>query len=188
MKELDFQGEYVMDFICRRDDGLCYREVKNTSINNEMFIPSDLEEFISENSPQAWKRLVKKFSTSRELLDALMDQLKKRLMEATNVAIFLNKNRNITFEGESIWLFNVSGTELSEDEGFKKNIFSAVEEVPYIFKYNGETQFSIRPDISFFVNIPSSQVNFHIGKLFHIGIFGFPNLFMSAAFRNNRHH
>ena len=152
MKELDLQGEYVMDFICRRDDGLCYREVKNTSINNEMFIPSDLEEFISENSPQAWKRLVKKFSTLRELLNALMDELKKRLMEATNVAIFLNKNRNITFEGESIRLFNVSGTELSEDDEFKKNIFSAVEEVPYIFKHNGETQFSIRPDISFFVN------------------------------------
>ena len=152
MKELDLQGEYVMDFICRRDDGLRYREVKNTSVNNEMFIPSDLEEFISENSPQAWKRLVKKFSTSRELLDALMDELKKRLMEATNVAIFLNKNRNITFEGESIRLFNVSGTELSEDDEFKKNIFSAVEEVPYIFKHNGETQFSIRPDISFFVN------------------------------------
>ena len=28
MKELDLQGEYVMDFICRRDDGLLYREVK----------------------------------------------------------------------------------------------------------------------------------------------------------------
>lgn len=61
MKELDLQGEYVMDFICRRDDGLLYREVKNTSVNNELFIPSDLEEFISENSPQAWKRLLKNF-------------------------------------------------------------------------------------------------------------------------------
>lgn len=152
MKELDLQGEYVMDFICRRGDGLLYREVKNTSVNNELFIPSDLEEFISENSPQQWKRLLKKFSSPKDLLSTLMDELKKRLMEATNVAIFLNKNRNITFEGESIRLFNVSGTELSEDEEFEKNIFSAVEEVPYIFKHNDITQFSIRPDISFFVN------------------------------------
>ncbi len=152
MKELDLQGEYVMDFICRRDDGLLYREVKNTSVNNELFIPSDLEEFISENSPQAWKRLLKKFPSPKDLLSALMDELKKRLMESTNVAIFLNANKNITFEGESIRLFNVSGTELSEDEEFEKNIFSAVEEVPYIFKHNDVTQFSIRPDISFFVN------------------------------------
>ncbi len=152
MKELDLQGEYVMDFICRREDGLLYREVKNTSVNNELFIPSDLEEFVKENSPQAWKRLLKKFTSTKDLLSALMDELKKRLMESTNVAIFLNTNKNITFAGESIRLFNVSGTELSEDEEFEKNIYSAVEEVPYIFKHNGETQFSIRPDISFFVN------------------------------------
>ena len=152
MIELDLQGDYVMDFLCRRHDGLHYREVKNTSVNNDLFIPSDLEEFISTNSPHAWKRLLKKYPTTKDLLNALMEELKKRLMEATNVAIFLSKNRNITFNGESIRLFNVSGTELSEDEEFEKNIFSAVEEVPYIFKHNSETQFSIRPDISFFVN------------------------------------
>lgn len=152
MKELDLQGEYVMDFLCRRDDGLKYREVKNTSVNNDLFIPSDLEEFVSNNSPQAWKRLQKKFPTTKELINALIEELKRRIMEATNVAIFLNKNRNITFEGESIRLFNVSGTELSEDIEFDANIFSAVEEVPYIFKYKGEKQFEVRPDISFFLN------------------------------------
>jgi type I restriction enzyme R subunit len=93
-----------------------------------------------------------KIRISERTVSALMDELLRRLMEATNVAIFFNSNKNITFEGETIRLFNVSGTELSEDDEFKKNIFSAVEEVPYIFKYNGETQFSIRPDISFFVN------------------------------------
>jgi type I restriction enzyme R subunit len=67
MKELDLQGDYVMDFLCRRDDGLHYREVRNTSVNDELFIPSDLEEFISENSPQAWKRLLKKFASPKEL-------------------------------------------------------------------------------------------------------------------------
>ena len=66
---------------------------------------------------------VEKFPTSKDLLSALIDELKKRLMTYTNVAIFLNQNRNITFQGESLRLFNVSGTELSEDEEFDKTSF-----------------------------------------------------------------
>lgn len=152
MKELDLQGDYVMNFICRREDGLQYREVKNTQVNRDLFIPSDLEEFVSSASPKEWKRLLKKYDNSRDLTNALITELKERLMEATNVAIFLNNNRTITFEGESLRLFFVSGTELKGDEEFEKNIFSAVEEMPYLYKVDGETQFSIRPDISFFLN------------------------------------
>ena len=32
MTELELQGEYVMDFFCRRNDGLGYREVKNNAV------------------------------------------------------------------------------------------------------------------------------------------------------------
>ena len=152
MKELDLQGDYVINFLCRREDGLQYREVKNTQVNRDLFIPSDLEEFVSSASPKEWKRLLKKYDSSRNLTNALIAELKERLMEATNVAIFLNNNRTITFEGESLRLFFVSGTELKGDEEFEKNIFSAVEEMPYLYKIDGETQFSIRPDISFFLN------------------------------------
>lgn len=152
MKELDLQGDYVMNFICRRDDGLHYREVKNTQVNQDFFIPSDLEEFISTTSPKEWKRLLKKYKTSRELINAIIDELKSRLMEATNVAIFINNNRTITFEGESLRLFFVSGTQLKDDIEFEQNIFSAVEEIPYHYKVDGKTHFNIRPDISFFVN------------------------------------
>ena len=152
MKELDLQGDYVINFLCRREDGLQYREVKNTQVNRDLFIPSDLEEFVSSASPKEWKRLLKKYDSSRDLTNALIAELKERLMEATNVAIFLNNNRTITFEGESLRLFFVSGTELKGDEEFEKNIFSAVEEMPYLYKIDGETQFSIRPDISFFLN------------------------------------
>lgn len=152
MKELDLQGDYVMNFICRREDGLQYREVKNTQVNKDLLIPSDLEEFVSSASPKEWKRLLKKYETSRDLTNALIGELKERLMEATNVAIFINNNRTITFEGESLRLFFVSGTELKGDEEFEKNIFSAVEEMPYLYKVDGMTQFSIRPDISFFIN------------------------------------
>lgn len=152
MKELDLQGDYVMNFICRRDDGLQYREVKNTQVNQDFFIPSDLEEFISTTSSKEWKRLLKKYKTSRDLINAIIDELKSRLMEATNVAIFINNNRTITFEGESLRLFFVSGTQLKGDTEFEQNIFSAVEDLPYKGKIDGETQFNIRPDISFFVN------------------------------------
>lgn len=152
MKELDLQGDYVMNFICRRDDGLRYREVKNTQVNQDLFIPSDLEEFISSTSSKEWKRLLKKYDTSRDLTNAIIEELKERLLEATNVAIFINNNRTITFGGESLRLFFVSGTELKGDEEFDKNIFSAVEEMPYLYKVDKKTQFSIRPDISFFIN------------------------------------
>jgi type I restriction enzyme R subunit len=152
MKELDLQGDYVMNFICRNDKGLQYREVKNTQVNQDLFIPSDLEEFISTASPKEWKRLLKKYDTPRDLINAIIAELKERLMEATNVAIFINNNRTVTFEGESLRLFFVSGTELKGDEEFEKNIFSAVEEMPYLYKVEKQTQFSIRPDISFFIN------------------------------------
>ena len=152
MKELDLQGDYVMNFICRNDNGLQYREVKNTQVNQDLFIPSDLEEFISTASPKEWKRLLKKHDTPRDLMNAIIAELKERLTEATNVAIFINNNRTITFEGESLRLFFVSGTELKGDEEFEKNIFSAVEEMPYLYKVEKQTQFCIRPDISFFIN------------------------------------
>ncbi len=152
MKELDLQGDYVMNFICRRDDGLQYREVKNTQVNQDMFIPSDLEEFISQVSPREWKRLLKKYDNPRELTNAVIAELKERLMEATNVAIFLNNNKTITFQGETLQIFLVSGTALKGDEEFEKNIFSAVEEIPYLYKADGKTQYNIRPDISFFIN------------------------------------
>ncbi len=51
MKEPDLQGEYVMDFICRRDDGPLYREVKNTSVNNELFILIRLQTKKQQHGP-----------------------------------------------------------------------------------------------------------------------------------------
>ena len=153
MIEKNIQASYVMDFLCRRQDGLGYREVKCTTVNNDLFIPADLLEFVSTNSPREWKKIVKKYDGDERLaLTALMEEIKGRLKDATNVAVFFNRNRSITFEGESIQLIYVSGSELRGDEDFKKNIFSASEEVSYTFKYAGEKIFTIRPDISFFVN------------------------------------
>lgn len=155
MTELELQGEYVMDFFCRRDDGLGFREVKNNSVTSDLFIPGDLLEFLKENSRRQWQNLLRKSDYNgdeQKLLRAVMDDIRSRIETSANVAIFFNKNRSITFEGETLQLIYVSGTELTGDEDFNKNIFSAVEEVSYSFHYEGKRVFAFRPDLSFFVN------------------------------------
>lgn len=155
MIELELQGEYVMDFFCRRADGLGYREVKNNAVSPDLFIPADLLEFLKENSRRQWQNLLRKSEYAgdeHKLLRAVMDDIKKKIEASANVAIFLNKNRSITFEGETLQLIYVSGTELKGDEDFKKNIFSAVEEVTYSYHHEGKRVFSFRPDLSFFIN------------------------------------
>lgn len=155
MTELELQSEYVMDFFCRRADGLGFREVKNNAVSPDLFIPANLCEFIKDNSRKAWNNLLKKSEFNgdeQKLLRAVMDTIREKIEASANVAIFLNKNRTITFEGETLQLIYVSGTELRGDEDFNKNIFAAVEEMTYSFHYDGKRVFAFRPDISFFVN------------------------------------
>lgn len=153
MNEKSLQKDIVMDFLCRRKDGLGYREVKNTSVNDDLFIPSDLREFIEDNSPKAWNNLKRLYNNDTDLLlKEIMAEIKDRIKETTNVAIFFNQNKSITFKGESIRLFYVSNTELTSNEDFKLNIFSAAEEVSYSYYHNGKKCFAVRPDVSFFVN------------------------------------
>lgn len=155
MTELELQGEYVMDFFCRRQDGLGYREVKNNAVSSDLFIPADLLEFLKENSRKQWQNLLHKSDYNgdeQKLLRAVMDDIRMKIEASANVAIFLNKNRSITFGGETLQLIYVSGTELRGDEDFKKNIFSAVEEMTYSFHHEGKKVFAFRPDFSFFIN------------------------------------
>lgn len=155
MTELELQGQYVMDFFCHRDDGLGFREVKNNAVSPDLFIPGDLLEFLKENSKKQWQNLLRKSDYNGDelkLLRAVMDDIRSRIEVSANVAVFLSKNRTITFGGETLQLIYVSGTELTGDEDFKKNIFSAVEEVSYSFHYEGKKVFAFRPDLSFFVN------------------------------------
>lgn len=155
MNELDLQSEYVMDFFCRRNDGLGYREVKNNAVSPDLFIPADLREFIKTNSAKAWGNLLRRSDYNgdeQRLLRDVTDEIRRKIEASANVAIFLNKNRTITFQGETLQLIYVSGTELRGDEDFKKNIFSAVEEMSYSFHHEGKRIFGFRPDLSFFVN------------------------------------
>ena len=132
MTELELQSEYVMDFFCRRADGLGFREIKNNAVSPDLFIPANLYEFLKENSRKAWNNLLKKSEYNgdeQKLLRAIMDMIREKIEASANVAIFLNKNRTITFEGETLQLIYVSGSELRGDEDFNKNIFAAVEEL-----------------------------------------------------------
>lgn len=155
MTELELQGEYVMDFFCRRQDGLGFREVKNNAVTLDLFIPADLLEFLKENSRKAWQNLLRKSEYAGDeqlLLHQVMETIKEKIEASANVAIFLNKNRSISFGGETLQLIYVSGTELRGDEDFNKNIFSAVEEMTYSFHHEGKKVFAFRPDLSFFIN------------------------------------
>lgn len=155
MIELELQGEYVMDFFCRRQDGLGFSEVKNNAVSPDLFIPADLLGFLKENSRKQWQNLLRKSDYNgdeQRLLRDVMDAIREKIEASANVAIFLNKNRTITFGGETLQLIYVSGTELRGDEDFKKNIFSAVEEMTYSFHHEGKKVFAFRPDLSFFIN------------------------------------
>ncbi len=155
MNELKIQHEYVMEFLCRLEEqgGLGYRNVSKIVVSNDLFIPSIMGEFVRNSQPETWNRLLKKFDNDEQALQtALKDKVKESLLDSQNVAIYINTHKSITFEGEKVWLFYVSGTELKEDEEFKQNIFCAVEESSHTLKAGDTKLYTIRPDIMFFIN------------------------------------
>lgn len=154
MKELDLQDKYVINFLCERQDGLHYKEVKPNTVSRQFFIVEDLKHFLSETSlnKENYRKLLRKFNNEKLLLDKLMDFLSDRIRSDKNLAIFINSNKTITFEGETLHLFYPSGSETHEDSLFDENIFSVVQELPYTYKHEEKQLFSFRPDLSFFLN------------------------------------
>lgn len=155
MDERKIQKDYVMNYICRREDegGFGYRNVAPNIVENGMFIPSVLAEFISSSQPEEWSRLLHKYDNNQKALeDALVEAIREKVVDKQNVAIFFNTFKTITFNGEQLTLFYVPGTELRGDEDFMKNIFCAVEESSHKQKYNGVEITSFRPDVTFYLN------------------------------------
>ena len=155
MDERKIQKDYVMNYICRREDdgGLGYRNVAPNIVENGMFIPSVLAEFISSSQPEEWSRLLRKYDNNQKALeDALLEAIREKVVDKQNVAIFFNTFKTITFNGEQLTLFYVPGTELRGDEDFMKNIFCAVEESSHKQKYKGVEITSFRPDVTFYLN------------------------------------
>lgn len=154
MKELDLQDKYLINFFCERTDGLRYKEAKANTVSQNFFIVEDLKHFISETSlnKSNYRKLLRKFSSEKELMDTFIAFLDDKIKSSMNMAVFLNTNKSVTFEGVKINLFYTSGSSLKEDSNFDENIFSVVQELPFNFKFEGKTRFSFRPDITIFVN------------------------------------
>ncbi len=154
MNELDLQDKYLINFLCERQDGLQYKEAKANTVSPQFFLVEDLKHFLSETSlnKDNYKKLLRKFGNEKELLDAIANELHDRLKSAANMALFINTNKTITFEGISLHLFYPSGSETHEDTLFSQNIFSVIQELPYTYKYEGKQRFSFRPDLTFFLN------------------------------------
>lgn len=154
MHELDLQDKYLIHFLCERTDGLQYKEAKANTVSTHFFILEDLKEFLSETTlnKDNYKKLLRKFDNEDQLLEALSNFLDDRIKSSMNMALFINNNKAVEFEGVKLHLFYPSGSEFYEDKLFNENIFSVVQELPYTFKFEGKNRFSFRPDLSFFVN------------------------------------
>lgn len=155
MDELLLQDKYLMNFLTQRTDGLRYKEVKANTVSPQHFIIDDLRYLLSETAlnKRNYKKLLKKFGNDEDLiLKKFIETLNKRIGESMNMALFFNNNKSITFEGVKINLFYPGGTVTSGDKLFEENQFSVVQELPYIFKYEGKKIFTFRPDITFFLN------------------------------------
>lgn len=154
MKELDLQDKYLINFFCERPDGLHYKEAKANTVSTNFFIIEDLKHFISETSlnKSNYRKLLKKYDSEKALFEAFTAFLDEKIKSSMNMAIFINTNKSVTFEGVKLHLFYPSGSEMEEDKLFAQNIFSVVQELPYTFKYDGKQRFSFRPDLSFFLN------------------------------------
>lgn len=155
MNELDLQDKYLVHFFCERPDGLQYKEAKANTVSAQFFINENLKQFISETSlnKDNYKKLLRKFSNNeKELMNAFTLFLDEKVKSSMNMALFINTNKSVTFEGIKLHLFYPSGSETHEDKLFEENVFSIVQELPYTFKYDGKPRFSFRPDLSFFLN------------------------------------
>lgn len=155
MDELILQDKYLMNFFTQRADGLQYKEVKANTVSKNHFVVEDLKYFISETSlnKKAYRKLLKSFANNeKKLLEEFMEFLNKRIGESMNMALFINNNKSVTFKGVKINLFYPSGSITHGDKLFEENQFSVVQELPYIYNYEGKKQFSFRPDITFFLN------------------------------------
>ena len=127
MNELDLQDKYLVHFFCERPDGLQYKEAKANTVSAQFFINEDLKQFISETSlnKDNYKKLLRKFSNNeKELMNAFTLFLDEKVKSSMNMALFINTNKSVTFEGIKLHLFYPSGSETHEDKLFDENIFA----------------------------------------------------------------
>lgn len=107
MKELDLQDKYLMNFLCKRADGLQYNEAKANTVSSNFFVIEDLKQLLSETELNKvnYKKLLRKFDSEKELLTAFTQFLDERISSSMNMAIFIHNNQSVTFEGTKLHLF-----------------------------------------------------------------------------------
>lgn len=155
MNELHLQDKFLIPFITNRVNGLGYKEVKANTITTSLFIEEDLKQFLSESTlnKDNYQKLLKKYKgDDSKLIHEFIEELRLRIKDSRNMALFFNINKSVTFEGIKFYLFYPSESETYQNELFDQNIFSVVQELPYKYEYNGKTLFSFRPDLTFFLN------------------------------------
>jgi type I restriction enzyme, R subunit len=152
MNELHLQDKFLIPFF--RDD-LGYMEVKANTVTQSLIIEEDLQAFIAESSlnQKPYEALLKKYKGDKKaLLQDLMALLTERIASSRNMALFINANKSITLQGIKLHLFYTSDSVIHGNVLFDENIFSAVQELPYKFNFQGAQIFSFRPDLVMFVN------------------------------------
>ena len=124
MKELDLQDKYLINFLCERPDGLRYKEAKANTVSPQFFIIEDLKHFISETelNKSNYKKLLKKFPSEKDLLNAFTLFLDEKIKSSMNMAVSSYQQVS-TFEGVKLHLFYPSGSEFEEDKLFEQISF-----------------------------------------------------------------
>lgn len=158
MNELQLQDKYLIRFLCDKTEGLKYKEVKANIVSENLFIKSDLREFLSEtkHNSENYRKLLRQYANDEtKLINDFTNFLAERTKDASNMAIFINSNKTVTFpkdNGYKFHLYYPDGGEFVDEKLFEQNIFSVVQECSYRYKFDGRTVYNFRPDICFFVN------------------------------------
>ncbi|WP_460119490.1 DEAD/DEAH box helicase family protein [Pseudomonas sp. S2_C03] len=152
MNELHLQDKFLIPFF---REGLGFKEVKANTVTQSLIIEEDLQAFIAESSlnQKPYETLLKKYKGDKKtLLQDLMAVIAERIASSRNMALFINANKSITFQGIKLHLFYTSDSVIHGNALFDENIFSVVQELPYKFNHQGAQIFSFRPDLVMFVN------------------------------------
>ena len=152
MNELHLQDKFLVPFF-RTDLG--YREVSANTVTPALIIEEDLQAFIATTdlNQRPYELLLKKYrGDAKQLLRDLMALIHERIASSRNMALFINANKAISLQNVKLYLFYTSDSVTHGNALFEQNIFSVVQELPYKYSYQGQTLFSFRPDLVFFVN------------------------------------
>ena len=152
MRETQLQEKFIIPFF---RDSLNYQEVKANTVSNSLIIEEDLETFISttELNQKPYETILKKYSGNKQkLLADLIELIQERIASSRNMALFINANKSVTLQGIKLYLFYTSDSVIHDNQLFAQNIFSVVQELTYIYKYQNQKIFSFRPDVCLFVN------------------------------------